>query len=202
MTRGHGVPSTYVEYLRMLHDVPAECVRVLEPGGRGGQRFANLGRKPYRSLAGDVTWILQDDLGLPSGQRIWIKGRASRSPKCPGARTPRPPVQASATRPSGSCSPARGGTRPGHDPRAMGRPRLPHELTITAEESRRLTSTSAFASPRPSGLATRHPSRGAARRVIELLNAMRRRRVARPVQGQRAGGPPLSDRLQPCRLRQ
>ena len=30
---GH-IPSTYLEYLTMLRDVFAECLRVLEPGGR------------------------------------------------------------------------------------------------------------------------------------------------------------------------
>jgi hypothetical protein len=29
-----GVPASYLEYLGMLRDVFAECVRVLEPGGR------------------------------------------------------------------------------------------------------------------------------------------------------------------------
>ena len=49
-----GVPSSYLEYLELLHDVFAECVRVLEPGGRIAVNVANLGRKPYRSLAADV----------------------------------------------------------------------------------------------------------------------------------------------------
>ena len=44
------------------HDVFAECVRVLEPGGRIAVNVANLGRKPYRSLAADVVHILQDRL--------------------------------------------------------------------------------------------------------------------------------------------
>src|SRR6476660_7757623 len=60
---GH-IPASYLEYLAMLRDVFAECVRVLEPGGRVAVNVANLGRRPYRSLAGDVTTILQDDLGL------------------------------------------------------------------------------------------------------------------------------------------
>ena len=45
-----GVPSSYLEYLAMLTDVFAECVRTLEPGGRIAVNVANLGRKPYRSL--------------------------------------------------------------------------------------------------------------------------------------------------------
>jgi len=71
---GH-IPGSYVEYLVMLRDVFAECVRVLEPGGRMAINVANLGRKPYRSLAGDVTRILQDDLRmLLRGEIVWVKG--------------------------------------------------------------------------------------------------------------------------------
>ena len=69
-----GVPASYVEYLTMLRDVFAECVRVLEPGGRIAVNVANLGRKPYRSLAADVIRILQDDLGLLlRGEIVWRK---------------------------------------------------------------------------------------------------------------------------------
>jgi site-specific DNA-methyltransferase (adenine-specific) len=71
---GH-VPGSYVEYLKMLGDVFGECARVLEPGGRIAVNVANLGRKPYRSLSGDVTRILQDHLGLLlRGEVVWIKG--------------------------------------------------------------------------------------------------------------------------------
>jgi site-specific DNA-methyltransferase (adenine-specific) len=74
---GH-VPGSYVEYLEMLRDVFAECVRVLEPGGRIAVNVANLGRKPFRSLAGDVTRILQDDLHLLlRGEIVWIKARGA-----------------------------------------------------------------------------------------------------------------------------
>src|SRR5258708_34939952 len=59
-----GVPASYLEYLQLLRDVFAECVRTLEPGGRIAVNVANLGRKPYRSLSADVIRILQDDLGL------------------------------------------------------------------------------------------------------------------------------------------
>ncbi|MGZ4690420.1 MAG: DNA-methyltransferase [Acidimicrobiia bacterium] len=70
---GH-IPASYLEFLVMLRDVFAECVRVLEPGGRIAVNVANLGRRPYRSLAGDVTTILQDDLGLLlRGEVVWIK---------------------------------------------------------------------------------------------------------------------------------
>ena len=77
MTRGE-VPSSYLEYLGMLKATFAECVRVLEPGGRIAVNVANLGRKPYRSLSADVISILQDDLRLLlRGEIIWIKARAA-----------------------------------------------------------------------------------------------------------------------------
>ena len=70
---GH-IPATYVDYLRMLHDVFAACVRKLEPGGRIAVNVANLGRKPYRSLSADIIRILQDELGLLlRGEVIWRK---------------------------------------------------------------------------------------------------------------------------------
>ncbi len=77
MGQGH-VPADYVAYLEMLRDVFAECARVLEPGGRIAVNVANLGRKPYRSLAADVTAILQDDLGLLlRGEVVWVKGKGA-----------------------------------------------------------------------------------------------------------------------------
>ena len=73
-----GVPGNYLEFLSMLRDVFAECVRVLEPGGRIAVNVANLGRKPYRSLAADVVAILQDDLGLLlRGEVVWAKAEGA-----------------------------------------------------------------------------------------------------------------------------
>jgi site-specific DNA-methyltransferase (adenine-specific) len=73
-----GVPSSYLEYLEMLTDVFAECVRKLEPGGRMAVNVANLGRKPYRSLSADVIRILEQDLGLLlRGELIWQKGEGA-----------------------------------------------------------------------------------------------------------------------------
>src|SRR5450755_5163706 len=73
-----GVPGSYLEYLQLLREVFAECKRVLEPGGRIAVNVANLGRKPYRSLAADVMTILQDDLRLlPRGEVIWRKGEGA-----------------------------------------------------------------------------------------------------------------------------
>lgn len=74
---GH-IPANYVEYLQMLEDVFAECARVLQPGGRIAVNVANLGRRPYRSLAADVTTILQDDLRLLlRGEVVWVKQRGA-----------------------------------------------------------------------------------------------------------------------------
>lgn len=75
---GRRVPESYMDYLGLLREVFAECVRVLEPGGRMAVNVANLGRKPYRSLSADVTGILQDDLGLLlRGEIIWTKARGA-----------------------------------------------------------------------------------------------------------------------------
>ena len=74
---GH-VPGDYIDYLTMLRDVLRESVRTLEPGGRIAVNVANLGRRPYRSLAADVTTILQDDLRLLlRGEVIWQKQRGA-----------------------------------------------------------------------------------------------------------------------------
>jgi site-specific DNA-methyltransferase (adenine-specific) len=73
-----GVPSSYLEYLELLTDVFAECVRKLEPGGRIAVNVANLGRKPYRSLSADVIRILEHDLRLLlRGELIWQKGEGA-----------------------------------------------------------------------------------------------------------------------------
>src|SRR5918994_5750756 len=69
-----GIPASYADYLGLLEDVFAECARKLEPGGRIAVNVANLGSKPYRSLAADVVGILQDDLGLLlRGEILWQK---------------------------------------------------------------------------------------------------------------------------------
>ena len=74
---GH-IPATYLEYLGMLRDVFDECKRVLEPGGRIAVNVANLGRRPYRSLAADVVRIVQDDLGLLlRGEIVWVKAEGA-----------------------------------------------------------------------------------------------------------------------------
>ena len=73
-----GIPASYLEYLEMLTEVFAECVRVLEPGGRIAVNVANLGRRPFRSLAADVTRILEHDLGLLlRGEIVWQKAEGA-----------------------------------------------------------------------------------------------------------------------------
>lgn len=72
-----GVPSSYAEYLDVLTEVFAECKRTLEPGGRIAVNVANLGRKPYRSLASDVIVILQQLGLLLRGEIIWQKGEGA-----------------------------------------------------------------------------------------------------------------------------
>jgi len=76
---GQGViPASYVAYLDMLEAVFGECARVLEPGGRIAVNVANLGRRPFRSLAADVTGILQDRLKmLLRGEVIWLKAEGA-----------------------------------------------------------------------------------------------------------------------------
>jgi site-specific DNA-methyltransferase (adenine-specific) len=75
--QGH-IPADYVDFLAMLEEVFAECMRKLEPGGRIAVNVANLGRRPYRSLSADVTSILQDRLGLLlRGEVIWHKAKGA-----------------------------------------------------------------------------------------------------------------------------
>lgn len=75
--QGH-IPADYVEFLQLLEDVFAECVRTLEPGGRIAVNVANLGRRPFRNLAADVTTILQDRLRLLlRGEVIWQKAKGA-----------------------------------------------------------------------------------------------------------------------------
>ena len=131
---GH-IPSTYLEYLAMLRDVFAECLRVLEPGGRMCVNVANLGRKPYRSLAGDVTTILQDELAmLLRGEVMWVKAKGAAG-SCafgsymkasnPGAARPH---RAGRDRVEGPVRPRTPISRPA---RKLG---LPHESDISKEE--------------------------------------------------------------------
>lgn len=90
---GH-VPSSYVEYLGIVHDVLAACLPKLESGGRVAINVANLGRKPYRSLSADVISMLQNDLGLLlRGEIIWQKAKGAGGSCAWGSfRSPHNPV--------------------------------------------------------------------------------------------------------------
>ncbi|MFP3914696.1 MAG: DNA-methyltransferase, partial [Actinomycetota bacterium] len=128
------VPSTYVEYLEMLHGVLAVCVDKLEPGGRMAINVANLGRKPYRSLSADVISILQDDLGLlMRGEIIWRKAKGAGGSCAWGSfRSPANPVLRDLTERIVVAS-------KGRFDRALPRRRreeldLPHRATIEADE--------------------------------------------------------------------
>ena len=71
------IPTSYFDYLDMLREVFVECVRVLEPGGRIAVNVANLGRKPYRSLSGDVAKIFEELGLLLRGEIVWQKSKGS-----------------------------------------------------------------------------------------------------------------------------
>jgi len=130
---GH-VPATYVDYLRMLEGVFAECVAKLEPGGRIAVNVANLGRKPYRSLSADVIGILQDRLGLLlRGEVVWRKARGAGGNCAWGSfRSPANPVLRDLTE---RVIVASKGRFDRAVPRATRqRDGLPHRATTTADE--------------------------------------------------------------------
>lgn len=130
---GH-IPASYVEYLEMLRDVFAECRRVLEPGGRIAVNVANLGRKPYRSLAGDVTRILQDDLALLlRAEIVWKKAKGASGSIAVGSylSASNPVVRDISERVVIACKGRFNRAVPRKDREAQG---LPFENTITKDE--------------------------------------------------------------------
>ncbi len=130
---GH-IPATYLDYLAMLRDVFAECVRVLEPGGRIAVNVANLGRRPYRSLSADVIGILQDDLRLLlRGEVIWQKQRGASGNCAWGSfRSPANPVLRDTTERLVIAS--KGRFDRAVDARERAQRHLPSAATITADE--------------------------------------------------------------------
>jgi site-specific DNA-methyltransferase (adenine-specific) len=129
-----GIPGTYIEFLQMLEDVFAECVRTLEPGGRIAVNVANLGRKPYRSLASDVTAILQDRLHLLlRGEVVWAKAKGAGGSCAWGSfRSPANPVLRDLTERVVIASKGRFDRALSAKVRA--KQGLPHEATSSADE--------------------------------------------------------------------
>ena len=68
---------TFDEYLELLRSVFKETYRVLEPGGRAVVNVANLGRRPYVSLADHVAVIMEDLKFLARGEVIWVKAKGA-----------------------------------------------------------------------------------------------------------------------------
>jgi site-specific DNA-methyltransferase (adenine-specific) len=128
------IPGTYLEFLQMLEEVFAECVRTLEPGGRIAVNVANLGRKPYRSLAADVTTILQDRLHLLlRGEVVWAKARGAGGSCAWGSfRSPANPVLRDLTERIVIAS--KGRFDRAITPKERARRGLPHESTAGADE--------------------------------------------------------------------
>jgi site-specific DNA-methyltransferase (adenine-specific) len=166
---GH-VPTSYGEYLDMLHDVLAVCLDKLEPGGRMAVNVANLGRKPYRSLSADVISILQDDLGmLMRGEVIWQKARGAGGSCAWGSfRSPQNPVLRDVTERVVIAS-------KGRFDRALSRSRreaegLPNESTIGTEDFLEAT-LDVWEIPSESARKVGHPAPfpiGLPQRLIEL----------------------------------
>ena len=67
------------EYLTLLHEVFAECYRVLTPGGRMVVNVANLGRKPYIPLSSHINIIMHEIGFLMRGEIIWDKSASAGS---------------------------------------------------------------------------------------------------------------------------
>jgi site-specific DNA-methyltransferase (adenine-specific) len=152
-----GVPGSYIEYLALLRDVFTECKRVLEPGGRIAVNVANLGRKPYRSLAADVMTILQDDLHLlPRGEIVWQKGEgASGSCAWGSFRSAANPVLRDVTERVIVASKGRFGRA--RSPKERRRAGLPHESSIGADDFMALT-LDVWDIPPESAVRVRHPA--------------------------------------------
>ena len=152
-----GVPGSYMEYLALLRDVFAECKRVLEPGGRIAVNVANLGRKPYRSLAADVMTILQDDLHLlPRGEIVWQKGEgASGSCAWGSFRSAANPVLRDVTERVIVASKGRFGRA--RSPKERRREGLPHESSVGADDFMALT-LDVWDIPPESAVRVRHPA--------------------------------------------
>lgn len=129
---GH-IPADYEAYLDMLHAVFAECTRKLEPGGRIAVNVANLGRRPYRSLAADVVQILEHLGLLLRGEIIWRKSLAAGGSCAWGSyQSPANPVLRDVTERVVVASKGRFDRAQSPERRAAAG--LPHEPRITKDE--------------------------------------------------------------------
>ncbi len=165
---GH-VPADYAAYVDMLHDVLAQCWTKLEPGGRIAVNVANLGRKPYRSLARDVVDVLEDLGYLLRGEIIWQKSQAAGG-SCAWGTYQRPgnPVLRDITERVVVGSKGRFDRAVPPDRRA--REGLPHEGTMTMDEFVDAT-TDLWEIPTESATRVGHPAPFPVelpRRLIEL----------------------------------
>jgi hypothetical protein len=118
---------------------------------------ANLGRKPYRSLAADVMTILQDDLHLlPRGEIVWQKGEgASGSCAWGSFRSAANPVLRDVTERVIVASKGRFGRA--RSPKERRRDGLPHESSVGADDFMALT-LDVWDIPPESALRVRHPA--------------------------------------------
>ncbi len=164
-----GVPASYLDYLEMLHDVFAECVRKLEPGGRIAVNVANLGRKPYRSLASDVIHILQDRLQLRlRGEVIWKKAEgASGSVAWGSYRKATNPVLRDITERVIIAS--KGRFDRAKSPKQREQLQLPYDTKITADEFMEAT-LDIWEIPSESAQRARHPAPFPVGLPLRLIN--------------------------------
>ena len=166
----------------MLRDVFAECLRVLEPGGRMCVNVANLGRKPYRSLAGDVTTILQDELAmLLRGEVVWVKAKGAAGSCAFGSymKASNPVLRDLTER---VVIASKGRFDRAIPPKERAKLGLPHESDISKEEF--LASTLDVWEIRPERARRVQPPGavpGRAARAVHPALHLRRRRRARPV---------------------
>jgi DNA modification methylase/SAM-dependent methyltransferase len=165
---GH-VPADFADYLNMLHDVFAQCFAKLEPGGRIADNVANLGRKPYRSLAADVIDLLEGLGFLLRGEIIWQKSHAAGG-SCAWGTYQRPgnPVLRDVSERIVVASKERFDRAVPADERA--KVGLPHEGTITMDEFIDAT-TDVWEMPAESATRVGHPAPfpiELPRRLIEL----------------------------------
>lgn len=75
--KDYDTEGTFADYLGMLTRVFTETYRVLVPGGRAVVNIANLGRRPYLSLASHVYQIMEQIGYLARGEVIWVKAKGA-----------------------------------------------------------------------------------------------------------------------------